>query len=109
VETWGYASNNDMPSVTEVKQSLCKYGALVAGVHSTTRFQNHRSGVFRQYSGVVYPINQAIAIIGWDDNLGAWLIKNSWGDWWGVQGYRWVAYNNNSIGYGAAWTVARKR
>ncbi|MGZ5021991.1 MAG: C1 family peptidase, partial [Chthoniobacterales bacterium] len=52
------------------------------------------------------PVNHAIVIVGWDDDLGAWHIKNSWGKCdrcWGESGFGWVAYGANHIGYGAAW------
>jgi hypothetical protein len=43
-----------------------------------------------------------MAMIGWDDNIvaykgclpGAFLIRNSWGDGWGEEGYTWFPYSD---------------
>lgn len=45
---------------------------------------------------------------GMDDSKQAWKIKNSWGTAWGESGYMWIAYNSNSVGYGASWVQANK-
>ena len=52
--------------------------------------------------------NHAIALIGWDDTKGAWLLRNSWGTDWGMGGYMWIKYNSNNVGRRAAWVKAKK-
>jgi C1A family cysteine protease len=63
---------------------------------------------FYLYTGGCYSstttanINHAILIIGWDDNAcagqGAWIIKNSWGQGWGMEGFGYVKYGSCNIG-----------
>ena len=64
---------------------------------------------FSYYTGGCYSTNSpnvpnhAILIVGWDDNAcgqgqGAWIIKNSWGRGWGIDGFGYVKYGVCSIG-----------
>jgi cathepsin L len=103
--TWGYVSTSTIPSVAEIKAAVCKYGALAVAVRVTSAFQHYTGGVFNERDGG--NVNHGVTLIGWDDNKQAWLIKNSWGTGWGEDGYMWINYNSNSIGYRAAWVQAR--
>lgn len=62
-------------------------------------------------------INHAVTIVGWDDAYqkenfdpscgvtrdGAWIVKNSWGDAFGDEGYIYISYEDKSIS-GAVFT-----
>ena len=50
-------------------------------------------------------INHGIVLVGWDDSVGAWILRNSWGANWGESGYMRIAYGKNYVGYAAAYVV----
>jgi cathepsin L len=105
---WGFVTNKaSVPSVAQIKAALCQHGPLAAAVRAGTyNFQHYTGGVFNESAS---GIDHAITIVGWDDNKQAWLIKNSWGTGWGLNGYMWIKYGANNIGYAAAWVDARNR
>ena len=70
----------------------------------TNLFQAYTTGVFNENASS--NVNHMVTLVGWDDDLQAWLIKNSWGEYWGENGYMWINYFSNKIGYGAAWVQA---
>ncbi len=99
---WGYVTiHNTVPSITELKQALLDHGPLAVTVRATGAFQAYVSGVFNEQDNE--SINHAVTLVGWDDSRNAWLIKNSWGSGWGEEGFMWIHYSSNSIGYAAAW------
>jgi hypothetical protein len=98
-----------IPTQAQIKQALCTYGPIIVGVKGGTF-------LFSTYTGGVLIENDqsqpdhALLIIGWDDNAentgqGAWLIKNSWGDTWGFNGFGYVGYQTNSIGFQATYVI----
>ena len=113
---WGFirevSSTGPMPTVPEIKAAICKYGSVVSDVKITTAFMAYTNGVFyelesRPTNDMMHG-NHSVLLIGWDDDKSAWLIKNSWGTYWGEDGYMWIKYNSNDIGKKAAWVVAKK-
>ncbi len=63
------------------------------------------SGVYTQTSNTVRG-GHCVDIVGYDDTKGAWLMRNSWGAYWGMGGYCWFGYGqcgiDDNVKYGVA-------
>jgi C1A family cysteine protease len=102
VDNWRIITGTDgheLYNVDTIKNAILNYGPVFTTIYAHWTLKMYQSGIY-EYWGTQTP-NHAIQIIGWDDSLGkngAWLIKNSWGTSWGINGYGWVAYGAANIG-----------
>ena len=107
LSSWGYlTSDTTSPTAAAIKQAIYTYGAVAAYIYADSLFQAYTGGVFNDTKKYTYT-NHAIQLVGWDDATGAWLLKNSWGAAWGIDGYMWIKYGVVRVGEGAAWAVAQ--
>jgi C1A family cysteine protease len=89
---------------TEIKQWLQTKGAVMASMKVYKDFPavDSTAGPAADFvyrydgkSGLVF--GHSIAIVGWDDDKRAWLIKNSWGPQWHGDGYIYIEYCQVSL------------
>jgi C1A family cysteine protease len=75
--------------------------AIAVSIYVTNPMFNYHSGCYAGPNGAT---NHVVLICGWDDSQcngdGAWLIKNSWGRGWGIDGFGWIKFGTCSIGGG---------
>lgn len=88
-------------SPAEIKRALCEHGVISTAVNATRMFMGYKSGVFNENARG--SSTHAVNIVGWDNSKQAWLIKNSWGTGWGMNGYMWIKWGSNRIGDWTMW------
>ncbi|MGB2986770.1 MAG: C1 family peptidase [Phycisphaerae bacterium] len=95
---WGTAS------VEQIKQAILDHGPVSTCVYVNDAFQGYGGGVFNACES--HWINHVVVLVGWDDNQGTdgvWIVRNSWGPWWGEYGYMRIEYGCSEIGYATAY------
>ncbi|CAF1002286.1 unnamed protein product [Adineta steineri] len=103
ISGYGKTNNGDEEGM---RQALSTYGPLAAAIHTTSDLQFYgpsKSG--RPGSDILdipscsKQVDHAIAIVGYGTENGKdyWLVRNSWGTNWGLQGYFKIARNKNSM------------
>jgi C1A family cysteine protease len=102
INSWAYVGpSSGVPTVEAIKTAIYNYGGVCAAIYVGSPFQYYTSGVFNGCKRNARRVNHAIQLVGWDDAKGAWLLKNSWGTGWGENGFMWIEYNCDLVGYGA--------
>lgn len=110
----------NMANVEYVKKAIIENGAVASYYNADEEYSNNSSEGYMAYYHYTYEeisSNHAIAIVGWDDTIdrnnftlfdsngqpqipsrdGAWLIKNSWSEYWGKDGYMWISYEDKVL------------
>jgi C1A family cysteine protease len=91
ITRWTGTSN-----ISAMKQALADKGPFEATMTVYTDFFYYSGGIYR-YTWGEEEGGHAITIVGYDDNGGYWIAKNSWGISWGEGGWFRIAYGECGI------------
>ncbi|MDP6798079.1 MAG: C1 family peptidase, partial [Candidatus Krumholzibacteria bacterium] len=70
---------------------LLNYGPLYTTMDIYENFNSYLSGIY--VASGEYEGGHAVCIVGYNDNGGYFIVKNSWGEDWGMDGYFNISYN----------------
>jgi len=85
------------PTKEDFKAALQQYGPMSVVLTVPSDWYYYRTGVYsptQSRDGGVGWANHAVVLVGWDDSDDCWIIKNSWGQGWGENGYARVKYGD---------------
>lgn len=79
-------------SAEQRKRTVAFNGPVIAGMRVFEDLPYYSSGVYRHVAGDELALH-AVCVVGYDDaDGGHWIVKNSWGQDWGEQGFARIAY-----------------
>ncbi|OYT58764.1 hypothetical protein B6U81_07270 [Thermoplasmatales archaeon ex4484_30] len=92
IKEWGWVEH----SQDAIKRALIEHGPLMVCMYFWRDFYYYRGGVYHHRWGRLVG-GHVVAIVGYDDSQGCWIIKNSWGTGWGEDGWLRIAYDSLRI------------
>ena len=79
-----------------IKKALITYGPLVVDFDVYEDFGSYNGGIYEHVWGSL-EAGHAVSIIGYNDDPGYWICKNSWGSGWGENGFFRIKYRQCRI------------
>jgi hypothetical protein len=87
-----------LSNVDDQKNWIANIGPLVIGFDVYNDFFGWFGNTpYKKSSAATYAGGHIMLAVGYDDNLGCWIVKNSWGTGFGNQGYCLIAYGQCGI------------
>jgi len=113
-QSWHRVPCNDIEAI---KTAIMTYGVVDAAVYVGTAFQSYSDGIYDDSNTTCdaspcynATTNHAISLVGWDDNPpegggGVWILRNSWGNSWGENGYMRIRYTAARVACAVCYLV----
>mmetsp|Transcript_1318 Transcript_1318/g.826 ORF Transcript_1318/g.826 Transcript_1318/m.826 type:complete len:168 (+) Transcript_1318:709-1212(+) len=84
----------------QMKSEIYKNGPISCGISSTGSFHKYTGGIYSEPDFESQSLNHEISVVGWgiEDGVEYWIGRNSWGTYWGEQGFfRMQMYKDNLL------------
>ena len=92
IQEWGWVDRD----IESIKNALIEYGPLIICMYFWNNFFYYNGGVYTRGFGQIAG-GHVMTIVGYDDDEQCWIIKNSWGEKWGENGWLKLSYDANVI------------
>ena len=93
VEEYGYVSGEE-----RMMKEIYARGPITCALDATDELVAYKGGIFEDTTGTT-SLNHAISVVGWGEENGEkyWIGRNSWGNYWGEEGWFRIARGINNL------------
>lgn len=85
------------PTFECIKNALLQYGPLITALNVYEDFYAYSDGIYSHVDGD-FVGRHCVTIVGYNNEEGYWVCKNSWGTTWGENGWFNIPYGECDIG-----------
>lgn len=96
---------------SDMMAEIVARGPIVCVISATAALEAYTGGIFNDTTGAMTP-NHAISVVGWgvEGNVPFWIVRNSWGTFWGERGWFRIVRGTDNLGIeslGCYWATPK--
>ncbi|GIY64834.1 cathepsin K [Caerostris darwini] len=78
-----------------LQRAVAKVGPISVAIYVDETFMHYKNGIYNNSICLSRYLNHGVLVVGYGSENGSdyWIVKNSWGESWGVAGYVLMSRN----------------